>query len=534
MVVNVNVGNTIRMNIAVWDFCGEVTTAIYISDVGIDTIPALDPVVSCQDITGLEIEFRLVTAGNALCKGCNPEVVYSAWGTAYTNSQGYAYIDHKITEEDLAAYQSAVAAGKSVKVLACITGAKGQQILNHSCSTPLTVLTALIPTHYISLSMGFVPAELMVYFETYISAISNTLMTKLAPLPSPWVYVKTTYDRITNSFNIWLYLPGSAVLSMSPGALQNLTNFFTAWAPLVAGIILIIIALAGPFGAFIDLVLLFAGLAIFVWKVIDATSRQLLAETIATNLTIQLDQINKEELARNNAEDLWNKSAKAQSDCVTRLQSHRDIHLAKLNGSLDQYAKYPGLVTELNAEKNTYTTNANGIIAEFNTVPYIASACDTYFVRLNSEIGRSNVAITDSLGRYINPLENYTIACKGWTNQADCETAECFWYDGACHQEENCWIAAPFGGCVLSARTGKAIVGVTLGLVLLGATYWLLTRKRAEVSSIYAGAKEAAAAEAVRARAAYRELRPPPVPRLTGAPPVPRLTGAPPVPAGVR
>ena len=70
--VNVKVGQIIRVNIAVWDFCGELgTNAIFISDVGIDTIPALDPDVVCQDITGLAIEFKFVTAGYTQCKGCD-------------------------------------------------------------------------------------------------------------------------------------------------------------------------------------------------------------------------------------------------------------------------------------------------------------------------------------------------------------------------------------------------------------------------------------------------------------------------------
>jgi hypothetical protein len=510
--VNVKVNQTIRVNIAVWDFCGQVSNGIYISNVGIDTIPELDTIVSCQDITGLAIGFKLVTSEYIACKDCTPEVVYATWGTAYTDSLGYAYLDYRITPDDLAAYQLAISAGATVKVLACITGAKGQQVINNMCSEPLTVLEAAAPTHYVSLSMGFVPLELISYFETYISAISDNLMTYIAPLPSPWEYVKTTYDRITNSFNIWLYLPATAVLSMSPGALQDIYDFFTAWAPLVTGILLILIASFGPFGLLIDLVLLFAGLAILAWKVIDATLNQILAETIATNLTIQLGQINKETQARNAAEELWNKSAKAQSDCITRLQSHRSIHLAKLNGYLDQYAKYPDLVTELNKEKETFTANASSIINEFQTVPYVASVCDTYFVRLNSEIGRSDVAINDSLGKYIKPDETYLIACKGWTNQAACEKGECFWYDSACHKEENCWIGSPLGGCVLSAGTGKTIVGVTAGLILLGATYWLFTRKRAEVSSIYIGAREAVTTEAARAKAAYSSIRAPSVP----------------------
>lgn len=525
--VELKVGQTVRIYAAVWDFCGTTYKTVYISNVAVNTIPELKPAV-CQDISGLDIEFRLVVAaGSGECNLCAPEKVYGTWGSAYTSAQGLAYIDHTVTEDDLKAYHDAASTGNSVRVLACITGSKGQQVSSHRCSDLITIVPGVAPTHYISMSMGFMPPELITYFESYISAISDNLMTKIAPPPSPWVYVKTTYDRITNSFNLWLYLPATAVLYMSPGALQDLYDYFTAWAPLVTGILLILIAAFGPFGILMDIVLLFAGLAILAWKVFDATSKQILAETKATNLTIQLDQNNKEEQARSAAEDIWNKSAKTQSDCITRLQSHGDIHLAKLSGFLDQYAKYPGLVTELNKEKDAFTTNANGIITEFKTVPYTASACDTYFVRLNSEIGRSNVAINDSLGRYIKPEETYSVACKGWTNQSACEKAECFWYDAACHQEEACWISNPLGGCILSAKTGRAVVGATAAIVLTGVVYWLFTRKKEEVISIYAGAKEAAAAEAARARAAYRTIRAPAVPRITGAPAAPQITGAP-------
>lgn len=510
---SVKVGQTVRVNVAVWDFCGELgNNGLFISDVGIDTIPALDSDVRCLDITGLAIEFRLVTSGDTRCKGCNPEIVYSTWGTAYTDSRGYAYIDHTISEDDLAAYQAAISSGASVKVLACITGAKGQQIISHRCSASITITPALPPTHYISLSMGFVPPELVTYFETYISAISDNLMTKMAPPPSPWVYMKTTYDRITNSFNIWLYLPPTAVLSMSPGAMQDIYDFIAAWAPLVTGILLILIAAFGPFGLFADLVLLFAGLVILGWKVVDATSKQLLAETKTNNLNIQLEQNNKEDQARSTTEDAWTKSAKTQADCLSRLQIHRDVHLSKLNGYIDQYAKYPGLVTELSTERDTFTANANSIIAEFKTVSYTGSTCDTYFVRLNSEIGGSNVAINDSLGRYIKLDETYSVACKGWTNQAACEKAECFWYDGACHKEEACWIPNPVGGCVLSARTGMIIVGTVTLLGIIGIGYWVATRHPGEARAIITGAREAAREEAARVRAAYQTIAPPRIP----------------------
>ena len=517
--VEFTAGQTVRVYASVWDFCGSIDQMLYIKEVVFGVIPALNP-ARCLDISGIGILFDLE------CPGCTPAKVYSTWGSAYTDAQGLAYIDHIITEGDLTSYQDASAAGRLVQVRARITESRGQNYIIASKYSPvITVLPGLAPTHYISLSMGFVPPELAAYFETYISAISDNLMTYLAPLPSPWVYLKTTYDRVTNSFRLWLYLPATAVLYMAPGAVDDILNWLSIWVPLIlAGIFAILAVFVGLAGLWI-LVVIFSAAAIISYALHDATVKRILAETKATNLTIQITQNNKEDAARSSVEDIWNTSAQTQADCTARLQGHRDARLAKLNGFLDQYAKYPLLVTDLTKIKDSFIIYANNILTEFKTAPYIgATACDTYFARLNSEMGTSNVATNEALGRNINPAENYSIACKGWTNQAACEKGGCYWYDAACHQEEECWIPNPLGGCILSANTGKTIVGVTIGLAVLGISYWLLTRKRAEVTSIYIGAREAAAAEAARTKAAYKEITAPAVPPKPPITPYPAVS----------
>ncbi|MDD3813318.1 MAG: hypothetical protein PHZ02_01620 [Desulfocapsaceae bacterium] len=538
--VELQAGQTVRVWVAVSDFCGESNQAIYISDVLFDTMPTPLP-AGCLDVSGIGVGFRLVTLSDSgKCSMCSPGKVYSTWGSANTDANGLAYIDHILTNEDQAAYQDAILQGDTLKILACITNSKGQQISAHRCSDTLTILPGVAPTHYISLSMGFVPPELVNYFQTYISAISEYLMTYIAPPPAPWQYLYTTYDAVANEFNLWFYTPSQAIMSMSDikgdrgfmqyagvrgekqvrygfmsiaDDVQALHDWITAWIPLIVGVIFILLAVAaavGGYGIILILMLLFSGLAILSWKVIDATNKQLLAETKATNLDMQLQANNKEDQARNTIEGVWSNSLKTQTDCTTRLQNHRDAHLAKLNGYLDQYAKYSGLVTELTKELNTFTTNANGIINEFKTVPYLSSdTCDTYFVRMNSEIGTSNVAVNDSLSRYIKPDETYSIACKGWTNQAACEKGGCYWYNASCNQYEQCWISDPLGGCILSAKTGKAVVGATVAIILSAFAYWLFTRKSKEVKSIYIGAKEATTSEVAKAKGAYKTIFPP-------------------------
>jgi hypothetical protein len=103
----------------------------------------------------------------------------------------------------------------------------------------------------------------------------------------------------------------------------------------------------------------------------------------------------------------------------------------------------------------------------------------------------------------------YSPTCIGWSNQADCEKGECFWYNGGCHKDPNCWIPNPVGGCILSANTGTVIVG-TIGLIVIaGVAYWLVTRNPTETKTIFTSAKGAVTGEAEKAKQAYRRVVPP-------------------------
>lgn len=384
-------------------------------------------------------------------------------------------------------------------------------------------------THYVSLSMGFVPPELITYFETYISAISDNLMTYMVPFPSPWVYLKTTYERAENAFRIWLYLPPTATASvMVMTWVDDMLNFLSTWVPIVVGIIAAIIGgaiiVAGAIiggltvvGTIVALGLLIGGVAILYWKIHEIVTARDIAEETAKNGAIQINIFTNFDATKDNINKAWEASKKTLADCTTRLEGYRDMYLASVIDSyIDKYAKYAAFITELQAERAAFLTTANAIIAEFKTKPYTVDVCNTYYASLDGAITASKVKVNDSVAKNIDPTKTYETTCKGWTNQAACEKAECHWYNSSCNLEEQCWIANPLGGCILSASTGKTIVGVTVGLALLGAVYWLLTRKREEVISIYAGAKEAAGAEAARAKAAYRGIRAPAVPR--GAP----------------
>lgn len=379
------------------------------------------------------------------------------------------------------------------------------------------------PTHYVTLGLGFVPPELMDLFNTQISAISGQLLDYMAPFPSPWEYVKTTYERAENSFRIWLRLPPIATASvMTMSYLDDLISFLSTWVPVVIGIVSIIIGAALlaaggllALGYVVALGLLIGGAAVLVWKVNEISTALQIATQTANNLDILVGVLTNFDKAKDNLLRAWSAFSQTLADCTTRLNGYRDLFLKTyIDSYITKYSKYSTLTTELQGERAAFLVASNAILAEFKTKPYASTVCDSYYVRLDGAISASTVAVNTIIARNIDLTKPYEMTCVGWTNQAACEKAECHWYDSSCHKDESCWIGSPLGGCTLTAGTGKTIVGVTVGLFVLGAAYWLLTRKSAEVSSIYIGAKEAVTSETARAKAAYSSIRAPVSSRL--------------------
>jgi hypothetical protein len=515
-VVNILVGQRIKITAAIWDFCGTIEQWLYVNEVGINYYAQQDTSIECLNVSGIGVTFKLVGAGMAECHDCAPVSLYSILGVATTNSVGIVSIDHVVTDSDLSAYNDAITRGISLRVIACITDSKGQRVLISQCSDSLTVFQALQPTHYISLSMGFVPPELANYFQKYIVDISEQLFTKISYPPAPWTYVKTTYDPVKNAFNLWFYLPST----MSPDPLSDLFNWLLAWTPLIVGIILSIVGIALIFSGGTAALLFGIGglyyvgagviiLSLTLFTVISGT--QNLQNTI-TNQGQQLSNQNKEEQGKIVISQSWEQSSKTQDDCLRRLQSYRELHNLIIDGNVNIFAKYVTLATDLKSEKESFKTTANGIITQFQGTPYSVDVCNTFYSNLDAAVTASNVRMSTLISQNVVPGEGYSPTCSGWGNQTDCEKAECFWYNSGCHKEPNCWIPNPIGGCILSAGTGTVIVGTIVLIAVGGAAYWLLTRHPAETGKILTSAKGAVTGEAERAKQAYRRIVPPPKP----------------------
>ena len=507
------VGQRIKITAAVWDFCGTVEQSIYVNEVGINFYAQQDPNIDCLNVSGIGVTVKLVGgSGSAECNRCTPEITYSIFGVSTTNAVGIVSIDHVVTASDLLAYNDSIERGTDLRVIACITDPRGQQILTSKCSDNITVFQALQPTHNISLSMGFVSPQLAEYFQTYIIDISEQLYTKIASPPSPWIYVKTTYDSLKNAFNLWYYLPPT----MSPDSFSDLFNSALAWSGLIVGIILAIAGIALIASGGTAAVLFGVGglyylaasaiiLSLTLYEVVSGTQK---LQNTVTNQGQQLSNNNKEDQGKTVITKSWDSSSKTQADCLKRLQSSIDLHNSIIDGDVNIFAKYATLVTALKSEKDSFTTTAKGIITQFQGSAYTVDICNTFYSNLDAQITASNLRISTLISQNVVPGEGYSPTCVGWSNQADCEKGECFWYNSGCHKDANCWIPNPVGGCILSASTGTVIVGTIVLVAIGGAAYWLLTRHPTETKTVFTSARGAVTGEVEKAKQVYRRVVP--------------------------
>ena len=520
------VGDRIRMCVKVEDFCGEQYKFLHLYSGDIQKEPDQcnitcrnppDCTYSCIDTRGREVVFRaagsyIQSVGDAKCSALNAHKFYPEMGRAVSDPvYGISTLLHTVSEQDRTNYQDAIANDLTYDILCCmndpLAGARAFVFPG------ITVSPVSEPTHAVQFKLAFVPPEIADMFDQYIGQISAGIMAHLNPLPSPWTYVRTTYDRVENAFMMWFSLPeGQGVAAMS--AIDDLFYWAGNALLIIIGLILIIISpFIAPSVLFLY-ALYIVGVIIFSYALYSLILGKKIAEEAAKNWQVlaeiktNLDKLN--EILNTQ----WENSPKTQSDCTKyRLEGKRDAHIkGNIDMLAEKYAKYSGFVSALNSEKKSFLTSANNIINEFKAKPYSIDVCNTYFSLMDTAVTASIVRVNDLTTQYIDPNQPHDLTCKGWTNQADCEKAECYWYNGACHKEENCWIGNPLGGCILSANTGKVIVGTVALLAVLGGAYWLATRKPQEVRSIYYGAKEAATAEAQRAKELYERIRPPAVP----------------------
>ncbi len=472
------VGEKINICASIDEFCGTEFQVIFVNDINVTKLSDTCTVIYGTErgcglhLNNVTLTFKLVKcSGSTEGHTCNPQIVYKTIGSATTNSNGVCGIVYDVTDQDRANYESQISED-SYKVMVCITNSDGQSTQSsaisettssititpshlecisnictrvtdagtNTCTIEGSVTECLYePTHYLEFKMAFVPVELVDYIDTYIVDISNTLMTHLPILPPPWEYVKTTYNRNTNSFIMWLYTPNTLGLQED---IISIGQWAIAYVSMIVGVILIIIAgilafLGFPWLALFTL-LGAVGFIITGYVLKDVLTNTKKIEEKLNNANVSIQSTNKENVGRGNTEDEWNTSDKTKISCKTRLETHRDIHIAKIDGLKNDYLKYADLVTNLNTEKESFITQSNTIINEFDAQPYSEALCNSYYINIDNLINSSNITITSLIDSYVNPNETYEPTCTGWITKVDCETAKCYWYNNKCNSEPYC------------------------------------------------------------------------------------------------
>lgn len=481
--INIKVGQTIKINAAVWDFCGQISQAIYIPGVLIDSLPALDPDVNCQTVGGIGITFKLTTTyGSAECKQCAPQIVYRTLGTAYSDSQGMASLDYIVTEEDYASYLEAVAKGDTLRILACITDSKGQVILQSDCSDLITIQPAASPSYYIDFKLLENTSGILDVLKSYATRLTATI-NSFIPGDAGWNVQRAEVD--TGNGILRLYLAETGSWSIVDIALFLFSIIITA----IGALLLVIFLPVGLVGIGI-IVAATIVLDYIVYRIIDNNVE---LQQKVTNLQAKDQNDTKLDQTVAGVLDLYEKSAKTKDDCLNKLNGLRISYTTYLD---NMQKNFPNLYTP--GMKRTFQATADDAIAQFRDGKITCERASEIIMTAGA-IAKSDVS-TNFTANY-NTTLGYTPPKK------------------------DCWIAAPIGeDCILSASTGQWIVGTAVAVIGLGLAYWAVTRKPAETKIVFERAKEAAAkageiakSEYERMKTAYREIRAPTVPATARA-----------------
>lgn len=238
----IKVGQSIVLGASIWDFCGTTSQGIFIGDVGIDRAIMIGA-PRCQDISGITVDFKLVSrSGTAECNACRPGYLYRSLGTATSNSQGLVSLSHTITQADLDAYNDATSKRDYLKIMACITGSKGQTIVNHRCTENIIIETAAPPpiteaTHYLDIYVKpyswYSPDGAASQIVTKLGDITGTL-TNLFKDITDYQYLGTEILTIDNNVVVRVHVKQLSIVGSAVPLLAVV-------APLVLKLLVIII-----------------------------------------------------------------------------------------------------------------------------------------------------------------------------------------------------------------------------------------------------------------------------------------------------
>lgn len=539
---NWQTGDAINICVSIDQFCGMYSKIIHPKDINVTRSSETCSLEFGYErgcglhLNNVKFTFKLVkVSGSVEGKTCAPQQVYKTIGSARTNSDGVAGIIYIVTERDRLDYENATSVGYPYKVMACITDADGNPIDSYNTSIvtdnitvtqnlcygvscndicvgndlywqncdPLTgncvrgelkepnSIKCLPATHSVDFQLGLVPTELAQYFAQYVVYIGDNLVPWMATnvpgfaFPANWIYLRTEYDSITNTFRMMMRYTGTLSsigyidnlgITEDLAALWNTINTykFAILAGIIALLALVLVVTVGL--SWYVVLWLIGAVTILVLDIIYLSTQVKEYEQRTKNAETIVGQRDKEDGQIVNIDEEWNNSPKQNSDCIKRLESIRDLHKRIIEGYAEQFNEVAAIVNAMNDEKTKFMSDAQAIIDQFNADPtYSAAICDSYYASLRNKLDESNVRINDIIsadapggsgGEYEPP-----VLCADHITKEECEAAGCIWDNGVCKAKE-CLIPSPLGGCLLYKEAAKGILifgaALILGVLALG------------------------------------------------------------------
>ncbi len=182
MYTNWKVNDIVSIGVKVEDFCGTTEQFLTLGSSDMQLYPTPLNITCnrpncsyyCLDTRNREVVFYScmnyhVYGSDVNCANRSVDKYYREIGRVGSNGNGISSFNHQISETDLADYNDAISLGGQYNIVACINDslAKHDHATNFG-SISISPYVPVPPTHYISLNMGFVPPEVMNYFDTYI------------------------------------------------------------------------------------------------------------------------------------------------------------------------------------------------------------------------------------------------------------------------------------------------------------------------------------------------------------------------------
>lgn len=482
------VGDNIKICASINEFCSGTTQLIYPYDIDVtkqpnDCTPIFGTPGGCGlHLNNVELTFKLVkSSGSDENNTCNPSKMYKIIGSVRTNSNGVANVLYKVTEQDRS---DSIDAYGTYKVMVCITNSDGQVISStiskvtdsitieqsthlecvnnvctqvtgagtNTCNTIGSTIECAPPstaTHYIEYDISALPTEVLTYISSSIIYISDTIVSQL-PLDVSTQYISSSYNN--GKFRIYVkYTPTLALSLQQQATIISFTLLFI--------LIMYWTKAYTPWGIAAALIVSAFGAVIIYGVVIN------LEIGSSTNVEIPISNPSKKIEDIQKFADEQRAICDANYPCVAAKTCTKE--------QTQSYLLCTGLVDILQ-QTHDDTTAGNFDQTKFDELL-------KRFNDLSTGLNNDTLTVEEVLALLAGLTSETKTNSDEKKDLTTCETG--FIYDPntqKCVLAENCWIPSPFGGCIISAKTGKTITYIGGGLIVGYIGYKLFSSKKSD------------------------------------------------------